>query len=84
MGTRSEGIGASGDSENSGSNSGEAHYVSVSPQEDRSVRARAVGKVEGAAKEGSLEGGAGPMHRVSLKDIKTDPLAHELATSEGT
>ena len=24
------------------------------------------------------------MHNVSLKDIKIDPLAHELATSEGT
>jgi hypothetical protein len=24
------------------------------------------------------------MHKVSLKDIRTDPLAHELATSEGT
>ena len=24
------------------------------------------------------------MHKVSLKDIKIDPLAHELATSEGT
>jgi len=24
------------------------------------------------------------MHKVSLRDIKTDPLAHELATSEGT
>jgi hypothetical protein len=23
------------------------------------------------------------MHKVSLKDIRTDPLAHELATSEG-
>jgi hypothetical protein len=24
------------------------------------------------------------MHKVSLKDIKVDPLAHDLATSEGT
>jgi hypothetical protein len=31
-------------------------------------------------------GRAGPMemHKVSLKDIRVDPLAHELATSEGT
>ena len=39
-----------------------------------------------ATEEGCLKGRAGPMemHKVSLKDIKTDPLAHELATSEGT
>jgi hypothetical protein len=45
-----------------------------------------MGEGEGAAEEGCIEGRAGPMemHKVSLKDIKIDRLAHELAASEGT
>jgi hypothetical protein len=44
-----------------------------------------MGEGKGAAEEGSVGERAGPieMHNVSLREIKTDPLAHELATSEG-
>jgi len=45
-----------------------------------------VGKGEGPAKEGCLEERNNAMEatKVPLKEIKVDPLAHELATSEGT
>jgi hypothetical protein len=55
MGQGSEGIAASGGSENNGLGSGEAHHVSISSPEDRSVSASALGEVEGAAEEGCLE-----------------------------
>ena len=57
MGEGSEGIAASGDSENNGLGSCEAHHVSSSPQEDRGVSESAVGENKGAAEEGCLEGG---------------------------
>jgi hypothetical protein len=45
-----------------------------------------MGEAEGAAEEGRLIGGVVAMetHNVSLRGVKVDPLAHELATSEGT
>jgi hypothetical protein len=33
----------------------QTHYVSISPQEDRSISAGKVGEVEGATEEGCLE-----------------------------
>jgi hypothetical protein len=85
MGKGSERIAANSTNEDDELDPGETHHVSGSPQEDRSGTACTVGEVEGG-KESGLDGRAGPMEmpKVSLKDIKTDPLAHEPATSEGT
>ena len=55
MGECSEGIAASEGSENNGLGSWEAHYVSDSPQENRSGTAGEVGEGEGGPEEGCLE-----------------------------
>ncbi|MGB8063044.1 MAG: hypothetical protein WCF26_14195 [Candidatus Sulfotelmatobacter sp.] len=55
MGECSEGIAASEGSKNNGLGSWEAHYVSVSPQENRRGTAGEVGEGEGGAEEGCLE-----------------------------
>jgi hypothetical protein len=73
------------DSETNGLGSCEAHHVSGSPQKDSSISTFKVGEDKGWAEEGCLEGRNSAMEatKVPLKEIKTDPLAHELATSEG-
>jgi len=74
-----------GDTEVNGLGSGETHHVSSSPQEDRGVSESEMGESKGAAEKGRLEGRNSAMEatKVPLEEIKTDPLAHELATSEG-
>jgi len=57
VGKDSQRITASGDSQNNGLGSYEAHYVGSGPQKDCHVSTCAVGKVEGR-KEGRLEGRA--------------------------
>jgi hypothetical protein len=48
-------ITTSGDTEDNGLGSCEAHYVGVSPQEDRSVPASEVGKNKSSAEEGCID-----------------------------
>jgi hypothetical protein len=86
MGESKKRIAANCDSENNRLGSCEAQHVSISPQEDRGGTAGKVGEVEGRTEEGRLEGRNSEMEatNVPLKEIKTDSLAHELATSEGT
>jgi len=56
MGKGSQRITTSGDSENNGLGSCEAHHVSISPEEDCSISEGEVGEAEGgAAEEGCLE-----------------------------
>jgi hypothetical protein len=55
MGECSEGIAASEGSKNNGLSFWEAHYVSISPQENRSGTAGEVGEGEGGPEEGCLE-----------------------------
>ena len=72
--------------ENNWLGSCEAHHVSGSPQKDCNVSKSTMGKAESSTEEGRLEGRNSEMEAttVPLKEIKTDSLAHELATSEGT
>jgi hypothetical protein len=76
---------ANSNSEDIGLSPGEAHHARSSPSKDRSGTTSKVGEGKGAAEEGRLEARNSAMEatRVPLKEIKTDPLAHELATSEG-
>jgi hypothetical protein len=54
MGKSSQRITTSGDSENNTFGFHEAHYVSSSPQEDRSFSKSKVGEVKGGAEEGRI------------------------------
>jgi hypothetical protein len=86
MGQGSEWVTANHTSEDNRLDSCEAHDVSGSAEEDCGISACEMGENKGSAKEGCLEERHNAMEatKVPLKEIKVDPLAQELATSDGT